>query len=102
MKQKVSIKTATIKLVDCEAEKLSEETTIPSTYAIKHRSTVFLTALTSNITGNNGTHAGNTLLFLFTACNLFYLLFHNSYILHSYYSYSFIKALEQVNFQVLL
>lgn len=102
MKQKVSIKTATIKLVDCKAEKLSEETTIPSTYAIKHRSTVFLTALTSNITGNNGTHAGNTLLFLFTACNLFYLLFHNSYILHSYYSYSFIKALEQVNFQVLL
>uniref|UniRef100_A0A803XWQ8 Leucine rich repeat containing 19 n=1 Tax=Meleagris gallopavo TaxID=9103 RepID=A0A803XWQ8_MELGA len=57
IKQKFSIKTATIQLVDCEIEKLSEESTMPSTYAIKHQSTVFLTALTSNITGNNGTHA---------------------------------------------
>lgn len=57
IKQKFSIKTATIQLVDCETEKLSSETTIPSTYAIKHQSTDFLTALTSNITGNNETHA---------------------------------------------
>lgn len=57
IKQKFSIKTATIQLIDCETEKLSSETTIPSTYAIKHQSTDFLTALTSNITGNNETHA---------------------------------------------
>ncbi|XP_072215250.1 leucine-rich repeat-containing protein 19 [Excalfactoria chinensis] len=57
IKQKFSIKNATIQLADCETEKLTSETTIPSTYAIKHQSTVFLTALTSNITGNNGTHA---------------------------------------------
>ncbi|XP_021237281.1 leucine-rich repeat-containing protein 19 [Numida meleagris] len=56
-KQKFSIKTATIQPVDCGTEKLSLETTITSTYAIKNQSTVFLTALTSNITGNHGTSA---------------------------------------------
>ncbi|XP_065601562.1 leucine-rich repeat-containing protein 19 [Cyrtonyx montezumae] len=57
IKQKFSIKTATIQPVDCETEKLSLETAIISTYAIKHQSTFFLTALTSNMTGNNRTHA---------------------------------------------
>uniref|UniRef100_A0A669Q4J2 Leucine rich repeat containing 19 n=1 Tax=Phasianus colchicus TaxID=9054 RepID=A0A669Q4J2_PHACC len=37
IKQKFSIKTATIQLVDCEMGKLSSETTIPSTYVIKHQ-----------------------------------------------------------------
>ncbi|XP_015705390.1 leucine-rich repeat-containing protein 19 [Coturnix japonica] len=57
LKQKFSIKNATIQPADCETEKLTSETTLPSTYAIKHQSTVFLTAQTSNITGNNGTQA---------------------------------------------
>ncbi|XP_065517278.1 leucine-rich repeat-containing protein 19 [Lathamus discolor] len=55
--EKSSIKTAAIQPADCKIEQASLENTVTSTSAIKLKSSAFLTARTSNITENNGTHA---------------------------------------------
>ncbi|NWX16835.1 LRC19 protein, partial [Aegotheles bennettii] len=55
--EKFSVKTAAIQPADCKIEKTSLKTTVASTSDIKLRSIALLTALTPNITGNNGTHA---------------------------------------------
>ena len=69
---------AAIQPADCKIEKASSENTITFTSAIKLKSSALLTALTpNNITGNNGTHAGNILMYCFTAYKLFDLLFHD-------------------------
>lgn len=76
--EKFSIKTAAIQPADCKIEKASLENTVTTIFAIKFKSRALLTALTpNNITGNNGTHTGNILMFHFTAYKLFDLLLHN-------------------------
>ncbi|NXC25529.1 LRC19 protein, partial [Campylorhamphus procurvoides] len=54
-KEKISIKMA-IQPADCKTEKTSLENTLTSTSTINLRSSALITALTPNITGNNGTH----------------------------------------------
>ncbi|NXF08350.1 LRC19 protein, partial [Smithornis capensis] len=60
-KEKVSIKMA-IQQADCKIERASLENTVNSTPAIKLRSSALIIALTSNITGNNGTNTELPLL----------------------------------------
>lgn len=61
----------------CIIENTPLENTVTSTPAVNLRSSA-LTALTpNNITGNNGTRAGNTQIFHFTAYELFDLLFND-------------------------
>lgn len=77
--ERFSIQTAAILLPDCKTQKASLENTITSTSAIKLRRSALLTTLTpKNITGNNGTHAGNISVFCFAAYKLFDLLVHDS------------------------
>ncbi|NXU34162.1 LRC19 protein, partial [Drymodes brunneopygia] len=54
---KISIKMAAIQPVDCKIEKTPLENTVTSTTAVNLRSSALITALTPNITGNNGTRA---------------------------------------------
>ncbi|NXW81314.1 LRC19 protein, partial [Hirundo rustica] len=54
--EKISIKTAAIQPAECKIEKSPLENTVTSTPAVNLRSSA-LTALTPNITGNNGTRA---------------------------------------------
>ncbi|OWK53810.1 hypothetical protein RLOC_00012233 [Lonchura striata] len=54
--EKVSIKMAAIQPADCKIEKIPLENSGTSTIAVNLRSSA-LTALTPNITGNNGTRA---------------------------------------------
>lgn len=71
---------AAIQPADCKIENTPLKNTVTSTPAVNIRSSA-LTALTpNNITGNNGTRAGNTQIFHFTAYELFDLLF-NDFIL---------------------
>lgn len=52
---------AAIQTADCKIEKTSLENTVTSTPAVNLRSNALITALSpDNITGNNGTRAGNT------------------------------------------
>lgn len=52
---------AAIQTADCKIEKTSLENTVTSTPAVNLRSSALITALSpDNITGNNGTRAGNT------------------------------------------
>ncbi|XP_030368621.1 leucine-rich repeat-containing protein 19 [Strigops habroptila] len=69
-KENFSIKTAAIQPADCKIEQASLENTVTSTSAIKLKSSAFLTALTPNITENNGTHADlhSSIQKCFTAC----------------------------------
>lgn len=68
---------ASIQKADCKIEKTPLENTVTSTPAVTLRSSALITALTPNITGHNGTRAGNTRIFHFTAYELFDLLFHD-------------------------
>lgn len=62
---------AAIPTADCKIEKTSLENTLTSTPAVNLRSSALIIALTpNNITGNNGTRAGNTQAFHFTAYEL--------------------------------
>ncbi|NWT02728.1 LRC19 protein, partial [Mionectes macconnelli] len=62
-KEKISIKMAIhIQPADCKIEKTSLENTVTSTPVVNLRSSALITALTPNITGNNGTHAELPLL----------------------------------------
>ncbi|XP_064497035.1 leucine-rich repeat-containing protein 19 isoform X3 [Pseudopipra pipra] len=60
-KREISIKMA-IQPADCKIEKASLENTVTSTPVINLRSSALITALTPNITGNNGTNAELPLL----------------------------------------
>ncbi|XP_027508362.1 leucine-rich repeat-containing protein 19 isoform X1 [Corapipo altera] len=60
-KEEMSIKMA-IQPADCKIEKTSLENTVTSTPVINLRSSALITALTPNITGNNGTYAELPLL----------------------------------------
>ncbi|NXT69369.1 LRC19 protein, partial [Chaetops frenatus] len=55
--EKISIKMAAIQPADCKIEKTPLENTVTSIPAVNLRSSALVTALTPNITGNNGTHA---------------------------------------------
>ncbi|NWI39566.1 LRC19 protein, partial [Picathartes gymnocephalus] len=55
--EKISIKMAAIQQADCKIEKTPLENTVTSTPAFNLRSSALVTALTPNITGNNGTRA---------------------------------------------
>ncbi|NXK96866.1 LRC19 protein, partial [Formicarius rufipectus] len=59
--ENISIKMA-IQPVDCKNEKSTLENAVTSSPAINLRSSTLITALTPNITGNNGTHAELPLL----------------------------------------
>ncbi|XP_027736813.1 leucine-rich repeat-containing protein 19 isoform X3 [Empidonax traillii] len=62
-KEKISIKMAIpIQPADCKIEKTALENTVTSTPVINLRSSALITALTPNITGNNGTRAELPLL----------------------------------------
>ncbi|XP_071436955.1 leucine-rich repeat-containing protein 19 isoform X2 [Pithys albifrons albifrons] len=60
-KERIPIKMA-IQPAECKTEKTSVENTVASTADISLRSIALVTALASNITGNNGTHAELPLL----------------------------------------
>ncbi|NXO97078.1 LRC19 protein, partial [Certhia brachydactyla] len=53
----ISIKMAAIQPADCRTEKIPLENTVTSTPAVNLRSSALITALTPNVTGNNGTRA---------------------------------------------
>lgn len=68
---------AAIQPADCKTEKTPSENTVTSTPAVNLRSRASAALTPNNITGNNGTQAGNTQIFHFTAYELFNLLFHD-------------------------
>ncbi|NWT07677.1 LRC19 protein, partial [Vireo altiloquus] len=70
--EKISIKMAAIQAADCKTEKTPLENTVTSTAAVNLRSSALVTALTpNNITGNNGSRAGNTRFVLGTTLLIF-------------------------------
>lgn len=68
---------AAIQPADCKIEKTPLENTVTSTPAVSLRCTALTILTSNNITGNNGTRAGNIQIFHLTSYELFDLLFHD-------------------------